>query len=153
MLTIPTFRKPLLLLHLLYTLQLSNVLCFTKSVESAGRLVLLLEAFNRHSNALKAGQLRIANYSSELQPSQRKTILEDFTLGKVQVLICSDLIARGMDLPSVENVVNYDVPVDMRKYVHRVGRTARAGREGHAWSLVESQEASHIQNLLGKRHS
>jgi ATP-dependent RNA helicase DDX51/DBP6 len=57
-------------------------------------------------------------------------------------LVCSDLIARGMDLPSVEHVVSYDIPLDMRKYVHRVGRTARAGRSGTAWSLVENQEVS-----------
>lgn len=57
-------------------------------------------------------------------------------------LVCSDVIARGMDLPSVEHVVSYDISLDMRKYVHRVGRTARAGREGTAWSLVEKQEAS-----------
>ena len=57
-------------------------------------------------------------------------------------LICSDLIARGIDIASVSHVVSYDVPVDMRKYIHRVGRTARAGREGSAWSLVETQEVS-----------
>lgn len=55
-----------------------------------------------------------------------------------------------MDLPAVNHVVNYDVPVDMRKYVHRVGRTARAGRKGDAWSLVESQEASYFKALLRK---
>lgn len=55
-------------------------------------------------------------------------------------LVCSDIAARGLDIPSIENVVNYDVPVDIRKYVHRVGRTARAGRSGTAWSLVETQE-------------
>ena len=53
-----------------------------------------------------------------------------------------------MDIPGVEHVVNYDVPVDMRKYVHRVGRTARAGKTGQAWSLVEKQEASYFKNLL-----
>lgn len=47
-----------------------------------------------------------------------------------------------MDLPTVEHVVSYDTPVDMRKYVHRVGRTARAGRSGTAWTLVEKQEVS-----------
>ena len=47
-----------------------------------------------------------------------------------------------MDLPSVAHVVSYDIPLDMRKYVHRVGRTARAGRSGTAWSLVENQEVS-----------
>lgn len=53
-----------------------------------------------------------------------------------------------MDISHVTHVVNYDVPVDMRKYVHRVGRTARAGREGDAWSLVESQEALYFKNML-----
>lgn len=55
-------------------------------------------------------------------------------------LICSDLIARGIDLPQVSHVISYDIPSDMRKYVHRVGRTARAGKSGDAWSLVEDQE-------------
>lgn len=57
-------------------------------------------------------------------------------------LVCSDLVARGLDIPVVANVINYDVPVDIRKYVHRVGRTARAGKVGTAWSLVETQEVS-----------
>jgi ATP-dependent RNA helicase DDX51/DBP6 len=55
-------------------------------------------------------------------------------------LVCSDLISRGIDISHVSHVVSYDVPVDMRKYVHRVGRTARAGRDGDAWTLVEEQE-------------
>lgn len=57
-------------------------------------------------------------------------------------LICSDLVSRGIDISHVSHVVSYDVPVDFRKYVHRVGRTARAGREGDAWTLVEEQEVS-----------
>jgi ATP-dependent RNA helicase DDX51/DBP6 len=65
-------------------------------------------------------------------------------------LVCSDLAARGLDIPSIENVINYDVPVDMRKYVHRVGRTARAGRDGTAWSLVEVQEAKYFKTLLSQ---
>lgn len=55
-------------------------------------------------------------------------------------LICSDLISRGIDISHVSHVVSYDAPIDMRKYVHRVGRTARAGRAGCAWTLVENQE-------------
>jgi ATP-dependent RNA helicase DDX51/DBP6 len=55
-------------------------------------------------------------------------------------LVCSDLISRGIDISHVSHVVSYDVPVDIRKYVHRVGRTARAGRAGDAWTLVEEQE-------------
>ena len=63
------------------------------------------------------------------------------TLGHFSLrLVCSDLISRGIDISHVSHVVSYDAPVDMRKYVHRVGRTARAGRTGDAWTLVEEQE-------------
>ena len=55
-------------------------------------------------------------------------------------LVCSDLISRGIDISHVSHVVSYDAPIDVRKYVHRVGRTARAGREGDAWTLIEEQE-------------
>ena len=61
--------------------------------------------------------------------------------------MCSDLISRGLDISHVAHVVSYDVPIDIRKYVHRVGRTARAGRRGEAWTLVEEQEAGTL-NLV-----
>lgn len=63
-------------------------------------------------------------------------------------LICSDLISRGMDIPHVSHVINYDVPIDIRKYIHRVGRTARAGREGDAWSLIEEQEVWFLSSFM-----
>jgi ATP-dependent RNA helicase DDX51/DBP6 len=63
-------------------------------------------------------------------------------------LVCSDLISRGIDISHVSHVVSYDAPVDMRKYVHRVGRTARAGRTGDAWSLIEEQEVRHVPSWL-----
>lgn len=60
-------------------------------------------------------------------------------------LISTDVIARGIDIQGIENVINYDIPLDMPKYVHRVGRTARAGLEGKAWTLVEVQEAKYFK--------
>lgn len=63
-------------------------------------------------------------------------------------LICSDLIGRGIDLDFVEFVISYDVPRYMAKYIHRVGRTARAGRDGEAYTLVEVQEARHFKAML-----
>lgn len=63
-------------------------------------------------------------------------------------LVASDLISRGIDMPHVHHVISYDAPVDMAKYVHRVGRTARAGRAGDAWSLVEEQEARYFKLML-----
>ncbi|ELU41023.1 DEAD domain-containing protein [Rhizoctonia solani AG-1 IA] len=82
----------------------------------------------------------IQAYSSDLSGQDRKNVIERFKEGKIDLLVCSDLVARGVDISHVAHVVSYDVPVDMRKYVHRVGRTARAGRRGDAWSLVEDQE-------------
>lgn len=69
-------------------------------------------------------------------------MLNFHTLPVSHSLVCSDLISRGIDLPHVRHVVSYDSPVDITKYVHRVGRTARANRVGDAWSLVEEQEVS-----------
>ena len=110
-------------------------------------------------------------YSSDLAPGERKAILEQFKNQKIHMyvtcssrgrecarngnekgtdscsidrLVCSDLISRGIDISHVSHVVSYDVPVDFRKYVHRVGRTARAGRAGDAWTLVEEQEVRHV---------
>ncbi|OCF56210.1 ATP-dependent RNA helicase DDX51/DBP6 [Kwoniella mangroviensis CBS 10435] len=149
MLILPSALKPLNLIHLIYSTEfgISNGLIFTKSVESSQRLLNLLQFFN---DAFISGgkKLVVKGYTGELKSSERKRILSDFSEGKINLLVCSDLIARGMDLPSVANVISYDVPLDMRKYVHRVGRTARAGREGTAWTLVEKQEALHFKGMM-----
>ncbi|KAG0039158.1 ATP-dependent RNA helicase dbp6, partial [Podila clonocystis] len=70
----------------------------------------------------------VAEYSSDLPKAKRQQILRQFNAGEIHLLICSDLISRGMDLSPVSVVINYDVPVYMKKYIHRVGRTARAGK-------------------------
>lgn len=76
------------------------------------------------------GGVQVAEYSSSLTPQQRKGILRDFKVGKLQLLICSDAMARGMDIQDVSYVISYDVPNYVRSYIHRVGRTARAGNKG-----------------------
>jgi ATP-dependent RNA helicase DDX51/DBP6 len=59
----------------------------------------------------------------------------------LRILVASDLVARGIDLPSLDHVINYDMPTSVASYVHRVGRTARAGRSGKAWTLFTVPEA------------
>lgn len=81
------------------------------------------------------GGVQVAEYSSSLTPQQRKGILRDFKLGKLQLLICSDAMARGMDIQNVSYVISYDVPNYVRSYIHRVGRTARAGNKGRYSSM------------------
>ncbi|BGO95421.1 hypothetical protein NBRC10512_001389 [Rhodotorula toruloides] len=154
MLISPASYKPLYLFHLLHTLAISSALCFTKSVEAATRLAKLVEFFEEARAAAADGsetkRVVVKAYSSELAAGERHKVLREFKKGEVQMLICSDLIARGIDIPNVSHVISYDIPVDMRKYVHRVGRTARAGNKGDAWSLVEEQEVAPFRSIMSK---
>ncbi|GAA5888828.1 hypothetical protein JCM5296_005007 [Sporobolomyces johnsonii] len=149
----PSSHKPLYLFHLLHTLSISSALCFTKSVEAATRLAKLVEFFEEARRA-EAGEgseekrVVVKAYSSELAPNERKKVLKEFKQGEIQMLICSDLISRGIDIANVSHVISYDIPTDMRKYVHRVGRTARAGNTGEAWSLVEDQEVAPFKAIM-----
>nr|GAT50189.1 ABC protein [Mycena chlorophos] len=136
--------KPLVFFHIVLEHGVTNALVFTKSAESTERLVRLFEFFNTAQH----GAVVARAYSSDLTAGERKTILEKFKAQEIQILICSDLISRGIDIHHVAHVVSYDVPVDMRKYVHRVGRTARAGRPGEAWTLVEEQEARYFKSMM-----
>ncbi|TFK40145.1 P-loop containing nucleoside triphosphate hydrolase protein [Crucibulum laeve] len=152
MLVCEASQKPLIFFHLVYNHQVKNALVFTKSAESTTRLVRLFDFFQKAwSTKTMAGlsqPIVIRAYSSDLPANERKNILERFKAQEIQVLVCSDLISRGIDISHVNHVVSYDVPVDMRKYVHRVGRTARAGRDGDAWTLVEEQEARYFKSML-----
>ncbi|KAG2110952.1 P-loop containing nucleoside triphosphate hydrolase protein [Suillus discolor] len=139
-------QKPLMLFHLVHNHSVRNALVFTKSSESASRLVRLFEFFEA---AISSGNpIVVRSYSSDLPANERRTILEKFKAQEIHLLICSDLISRGIDISHVSHVVSYDAPVDIRKYVHRVGRTARAGRTGDAWTLVEEQEAHYFKSML-----
>lgn len=113
----------------------TNVLIFTKSNEAAIRLGRLL--------CLMAPGLAstIGTLTSTSAYGARKQTLRAFATGKLRVIVASDLIARGIDLPALDHVVNYDMPTSVASYVHRVGRTARAGRSGHAWTLFTDPEA------------
>ena len=85
------------------------------------RLFLLLQRFK---------DIKVAEFSSKLNETQRKGILRDFRQQKVNLLIATDSMSRGMDIRNVNLVVNYDAPNNAKTYVHRVGRTARGGEEG-----------------------
>ncbi|KAI0303611.1 P-loop containing nucleoside triphosphate hydrolase protein [Multifurca ochricompacta] len=141
-------QKPLMLFHMVHTVGITNALVFTKSAESTQRLVQLFEFFEIALSTNNKKPVTGRAYSSDLSPSERKSILEKFKAQEIDMLVCSDLISRGIDIKHVAHVVNYDAPVDMRKYVHRVGRTARAGRWGDAWTLVEEQEARYFKNMI-----
>ncbi|KAM3967273.1 ATP-dependent RNA helicase DDX54 [Aphomia sociella] len=84
---------------------------------------------------------------SGLDPSARKIALGRFTNKKCSVLIVTDVAARGLDLPALDTVINYNFPATPKLFVHRVGRSARAGRAGRAWSLLAASDLAHLLDL------
>jgi ATP-dependent RNA helicase DDX54/DBP10 len=103
--------------------------------------------------------LRLAGYSvsyvyGNLDQTARKMQVADFRAGLTNILVVTDVAARGIDLPALANVINYDFPSQPKIFVHRVGRTARAGRKGWSYSLIQDKDLPYLidlQMFLGKR--
>lgn len=127
--------------------QSSRVLVFTKSNESASRLSHLLTVLEP---ALK-DHLRTMTPSSTSKAA--KKLLRSFSSGAIKVLIASDAASRGLDIPDITHVVNYDMPTSVTSYVHRVGRTARAGKSGEAWTMFTKSEAAWFWNQVARGDS
>jgi len=81
----------------------------------------------------------------EVNQAQRERILERFRAGRTQLLVATDVAARGLDIPEVSHIINYDLPLDAESYVHRIGRTGRAGRSGQALTLVTPREMRQLR--------
>jgi superfamily II DNA/RNA helicase len=83
----------------------------------------------------------------DLDQSLRMKTLEKFRAGELKILVASDVAARGLDVPSVSHVFNFDVPIHADDYVHRIGRTGRAGRSGHAYMLASPRDAKYVETI------
>ena len=94
---------------------------------------------------------RSAAIHGDLSQNQREEALTRFREGRSQILVATDVAARGIDIPSIEQVINFDVPMDPLMYFHRIGRTARAGEAGKALTLVSQHQYDDFQNIL--RHT
>src|SRR5690606_14839141 len=81
----------------------------------------------------------------DLSQSQRDAVMRKFREGSIDVLVATDVAARGLDVTGVTHVINFDLPQDPESYVHRIGRTGRAGREGIAWTFVTPREIDHLR--------
>jgi len=102
---------------------------------------------NRVARALRHTHHAAAEIHSDRSLDERKEALEGFKSGKYRILVATDIAARGIDVSGIELVINYDLPNDAESYVHRVGRTGRAGQEGHAISLATPDQKQDIQNI------
>ncbi|PSS28920.1 DEAD-box ATP-dependent RNA helicase [Actinidia chinensis var. chinensis] len=135
--------KPLYLVALLQTLQGEKCIVFTSSVESTHRLCTLLNFFGDL-------QIKIKEYSGLQRQSLRSKTLRAFRVGDIQVLVSSDAMTRGMDVDGVTNVINYDIPAYIKTYIHRAGRTARAGKAGRCFTLLRKDEVKRFKKMLQK---
>jgi superfamily II DNA/RNA helicase len=79
--------------------------------------------------------------------AERKKRMEDFRKGQVRVLICTDLLARGIDVQQVSMVINYELPMQRENYIHRIGRSGRFGRKGVAINLVVNEELRSLREI------
>ncbi|HEX5014488.1 MAG TPA: DEAD/DEAH box helicase [Candidatus Limnocylindrales bacterium] len=134
-------RKEELLAHLIRTQDLRQVLVFTRTKLAASRLASWLDR-----NGIDA----VAIHSDRTQP-ERTRALEGFKSGEIRVLVATDVAARGLDIEDLPHVVNFELPWNPQDYIHRIGRTGRAGQTGDAISLVcidETDLLRGVQRLL-----
>ncbi|MGI4952550.1 MAG: helicase-related protein, partial [Janthinobacterium lividum] len=134
---VETARKRAMLANMLRNSKMSRVLVFTRTKHGADRVTQHLEA---------VGQAAAAIHGDKSQP-QRERALAAFKSGRITVLVATDVAARGIDVEGVTHVVNFDLPNVPEAYVHRIGRTARAGQGGMAISFCDSSERPHLRGI------
>ncbi len=138
--TIDNERKNAALIHLINTGDWQQVLVFASAKNTCNRLVLKLQ---------KAG-IQAAAFHGDLSQGARNKALDDFKAKKIRVLIATDVAARGIDIQQLPYVVNFDLPRSANDYIHRIGRTGRAGQQGYAVALIGPDEEEHFR-LIEKR--
>ncbi len=141
---VPQSLKMDLLLELLRGEEMSCVLIFARTKHSADRITRRLEQTG----------LRVSVLHSDRSQSQRLQALDRFRRGKTQIMVATDIAARGIDVEQISHVINFDVPRAPDDYIHRIGRTARADATGDAFTLVdrgEEETLREIERVLGKK--
>ncbi len=130
-------NKNALLLHILEDEDKDQVLLFSRTKHGADRI----------ARSLSQNQIRAAAIHGDRSQSQRQQALKDFKKGKVRVLVATDIASRGIDIDKLRYVINYDIPTESETYVHRIGRSGRAGEEGVAISISEPEENEFVREI------
>ena len=99
------------------------------------------------TKALKQMKLNVGEMHSDLEQAQREEVMYEFKAGRINILVATDIVARGIDIDDIRLVINYDVPHDSEDYVHRIGRTARANNDGVAITFVSEKEQGNFKNI------
>ena len=130
-------QKEVLLQHFLATEKSQQIIIFTATRSDTERL----------ANVLTEQDLNAVALSGELNQGQRNQIMDSFAKGKHKILVTTDLASRGLDLINVSHVINFDMPKHTEEFVHRIGRTGRAGTKGDAISLVGPNDWLSFKNV------
>ena len=129
--------KPALLRHILQDKAIKRVLVFTRTKHGADKVV----------KALAANQIPAEAIHGNKSQNHRQRALANFKAGSTRVLVATDIAARGIDVDELTHVINYEIPNEPETYVHRIGRTGRAGAFGTAFSFVEEEERAYLQDI------
>lgn len=130
-------QKTSLLIHLLQNTDTDSVLVFTRTKHRA----------NRVAQQVGRAGFRTGVLHSNKSQNQRQDALAAFKSGRVQLLVATDIAARGLDIAKVSHVVNYDIPDGADSYIHRIGRTGRAEHEGDAFTLVTREDRATVRDI------
>ncbi|KAL3649381.1 DEAD-box ATP-dependent RNA helicase 10 [Castilleja foliolosa] len=141
---VPAKYKDCYLVYILNEIPDSTSMVFTRTCDATTLLAHILRNLG----------FRAIPINGHMTQSKRLGALNKFKAGECNILICTDVASRGLDIPSVDMVINYDIPTNSKDYIHRVGRTARAGRTGAAIAIVNQYELEwylQIEKLIGKK--
>ena len=130
-------HKKDLLRHILQDQKIDQVLLFSRTKHGADRI----------TRNLKKQKIKTAAIHGDKAQNQRQRVLAQFKAGEIRVLVATDIAARGIDIDKLKYVINYDIPNIAETYVHRIGRSGRAGEEGNAISLCEPEENAYIRDI------
>lgn len=135
--SVEPWDKRRLLLYMLRTEEPGTTVVFCRTKATVHRV----------TQYLKEKKINAVEIHGDLHQSKRNKVIQSMRDGNVQVLVASDLAARGLDIEHISHVINYDLPEDPEVYVHRIGRTARAGRRGIAWAFVTPEEGQLLTEI------
>jgi ATP-dependent RNA helicase RhlE len=144
MFPLPKHLKTEMLIHLLNKTPKESVLVFTRTKHTAKKVALKLENAGFTATSLQGN----------LSQNKRQSAMQGFRDGSIQVLVATDIASRGIDVASISHVINYDIPSTVETYIHRIGRTGRAAKEGEAFTLITDDDHSEvraIERVLGKK--
>jgi ATP-dependent RNA helicase RhlE len=133
-----------LLIHILHSTPKESILIFTRTKHTAKKIALKLAT---------AG-FRATSLQGNLSQNKRMSAMNGFRDGSLQILVATDIASRGIDVASISHVINYDIPSTVEAYIHRIGRTGRAAKEGEAFTLItpdDLREVRAIERTQGKK--